>query len=175
MKTNKPKNISEQVLFETNSEQMSYREMSEQEREAVMKTMSDNFDYQDEPKVGIFWYNEETDELFGVSKIEASEIQFISGLKTIKTLHKTWWAKQQMRAKAKHQKASIFMKDYTQIPRGRVFETKDGLFQLMCGSWINEHIIDLVKEEFDLQNVPFEVKIDEHWEIGHGWYEDFEL
>jgi len=38
----------------------------------------------------------------------------------------------------------------------------------MCGSWINEHIIDLVKEEFDLQNIPLEVKTDEHWEIGHG-------
>jgi hypothetical protein len=136
--------------------------------------MADNFGYQDEPKVGIFWYNENDDELFGVNKIEASAIQFNqNGLKTIKTLHKTWWVKQQMRAKAKRQNTSIFMKDYTQVPRGRIFETKEGLFQLMCGSWINEHIIDVIKEEFDLQNVPFEVKIDEHWEIGHGWSEEY--
>jgi hypothetical protein len=33
----------------------------------------------------------------------------------------------------------------------------------------------LVKEEFDLQNVSFEVKVDEHWEIGHGWSEEYEL
>jgi hypothetical protein len=39
----------------------------------------------------------------------------------------------------------------------------------MCGSWIDDHIIDFVKEEFDLKNVQFEIKIDEHWEIGHGW------
>jgi hypothetical protein len=45
----------------------------------------------------------------------------------------------------------------------------------MCGSWINEQIINMVKEEFDLQNVPFEVKIDEHWEIEHGWSEDYEV
>jgi len=155
--------------------QTQYLGMSEQEREAVMKTMSDNFEYQEEPKVGIFWYNDDTDELFGVSKIEASEIQFSqNGLKTIKTLHKAWWTKQNMRAKAKHLNTSVFMKDYTQFKRGRIFETKEGLFQLMCGSWINEHIVNLVKEEFDLQDVPFEVKIDEHWEIGHGWPEDFE-
>ncbi|GMO29134.1 MAG: hypothetical protein Pg6A_17160 [Termitinemataceae bacterium] len=163
-------------LFESVLETTStMREMSGHERAAVIKTMSDNFDFQDEPKVGIFWYDEKTDELFGVSKIEASELQFNdNGLKTIKTLHKTWWAKQQMRAKAKHQYTSVFMKDYTQIPRGRIFETQDGLFQLMCGSWINNHIIDLIKDEFDLQSVPFEKLVDEHWEIGHGWSEEYE-
>jgi hypothetical protein len=155
---------------------MRYREMAEQERSVVMKSMSDNFDFQNEPKVGIFWYDEKSDELFGVTKIEASELQFNNnGLKTVKALHKAWWKKQQMRARAKNQYTSVFMQDYTQIPRGRIFETKDGLFQLMCGSWINEHIVDLVKEEFDLQNTPFEVNVDEHWEIGHGWSEDYEL
>jgi hypothetical protein len=80
-----------------------------------------------------------------------------------------------MQARAKNQYTSVFMQDYTQIPRGRIFETKDGLFRLMCGSWINEHIVDCVKEEFDLQNAPFEVNVDEHWEIGHEWVEDYEL
>jgi hypothetical protein len=152
------------------------REMSEKERNNVMQAMADNFDCQDEPKVGIFWYDAEADELFGVSKIEAAELQFNdNGLKTIKTLHKTWWTKQQMRAKAKRQYTSIFMQDYTQIPRGRIFAASTGLFQLMCGSWITGHIVDLIKEEFDLQHVPFEVNIDEHWEIGHGWSEEYEL
>ena len=147
-----------------------------QEREVIMKTMSDTFDHQDEPKVGIFWYDESAGELFGVSKIGVSELRFNNnGLKTIGILHKTWWAKQQMRAKAKHQLSSVFMKDYTQIPRGRIFQTKDNCFQLMCGSWINENIVELVKEEFDLQNTQFEVKIDKHWEIGHGWSEEYDL
>jgi hypothetical protein len=138
--------------------------------------MSDNFDFQNEPKVGIFWYDEKSDELFGVTKIEASELQFNNnGLKTVRALHKAWWKRRQMQARAKNQYTSVFMQDYTQIPRGWIFETKDGLFQLMCGSWINEHIVDLVKEEFDLQNAPFEVNVDEHWEIGHGWSEDYEL
>jgi hypothetical protein len=32
----------------------------------------------------------------------------------------------------------------------------------MCGSWITEDIVGLVKDEFDLQNVPFEVNVDEY-------------
>ena len=149
--------------------------MSEQERKIVMKTMSDNIANQDEPKVGIFWYNEDTDELFGINKIEASDLQFnYNGLKTIKTLHKSLWQKEKNKAVSKGKDPGIFIKDYTQVPRGRIFQRKDGIFQLMCGSWINEHIIDLVKEEFDLNTVKIEIKIDEHWEIGHGWSEDYE-
>ena len=168
--------IFEQVLSETNSESIHYKEMSEQEREAVMKTMVENFDYQDEPKVGIFWYDENNDKLFGVTKIEASEIQFnFNGFKTIKTLHKTWWQREKNRCLSKGEDIGIFNIDYTQVPRGRIFQDKNGTFQLMCGSWINEHIIDLVKEEFDLQNVLLEVNKDEHWEIGHGWSEEYGL
>ena len=151
-----------------------YREMSKQEQKAVMKTMSDNFEHQDEPKVGIFWYDEEKDELFGVSKIEASDLQFnINDLKTIKTLHKTWWQKQKNKAISKGEDPGIFKKEYTLVPRGRIFQRKDGVFQLMCGSWINDHIESLVKDEFDLQNVLFEKIVDEHWEIGHGWSEEY--
>jgi hypothetical protein len=150
------------------------REITGHERKAVIEAMSDNFDFQDEPKVGIFWYDEKNDELFGVSKINAGDLRFNSnGLKTISVLHKAWWQKEKNKALSKGKDPGIFKRDYTQIPRGRIFETKNGLFQLMCGSWINDHVADLVKEEFDLQNAPFEVNIDEHWEIGHGWNEEF--
>jgi len=166
--------IFEYVLSETNSENIRYKEMSEQEKEVVMETMSENFDYQDEPKVGIFWYDEKTDSLFGVNKSFAGELQYnFNGLKTVRILHKQWWQKEKNKRLSKGEDIGIFSVDYTQIPRGRIFQYKNGTFQLMCGSWINEHIIDLVKEEFDLQNVPLEVKKDEHWEIGHGWSEEY--
>ena len=136
--------------------------------------MSDNFENQEEPKVGIFWYDEKKDELFGVTAAYADQLPFNSnGLKTERTLHKTWWKKQQERAKAKNSNAGIFAQEYTQIPRGRIFQRNNGTFELMCGSWINEHIVELVKEEFNLKNVPLEVKIDTHWEIGHGWSEEY--
>jgi hypothetical protein len=75
----------------------------------------------------------------------------------------------------KGENPGIFSADYTQIPRGRIFQYIDRTFRLMCGNWINDHIIDLIKEEFNLQNVSFEVNIDGHWEIGYGWSEDYEL
>ena len=149
-------------------------EMSASERKDVIASMSDNFDSQNNPKVGIFWYNEESDELFGITAIDANELSFDDhGRKTLGTLHKTWWKKQHERAKTKNQLASIFMQDYTQIPRGRIFQRKDGTFELMCGSWINEHIVELIKDEFNLRNVPMEVIVDTHWEIGHGWSEEY--
>ena len=74
----------------------------------------------------------------------------------------------------------VFKNDYTSIPRGRIWEKKtdDGsIFQLMTGSWIRdfgqENIEALVKDEFNLQNVPFEVVADVHWDIGHGWSEEY--
>ncbi len=150
--------------------------MTELERQTVIQAMADNFDNQNDPKVGIFWYDKESDELFGVSKINANELQFNSnGLKTISTLHKSWWQSQKNKAISKGKALGIFKKDYTLIPRGRIFQRKDGVFQLMCGSWINDDIENLVKEEFDLQTVQFERIIDEHWEIGHGWSEEYQL
>lgn len=147
--------------------------LSKEARKSVIQSMADNFDAQDEPKVGIFWYDSDSDELFGVTAVEACDIPFDSqGRKTVRMLHKTWWKKQQQRAKAKGQEDGKFITDYTQIPRGKIFQTKSGVFELMCGSWITESIIDLVKDEFNLYGIQLEVKIDTHWEIGHGWNEE---
>jgi hypothetical protein len=162
-------------IFKDALKENKVREMSEKERKDIINSMSDNFTSQDDPKVGIFWYLPEEDELFGVNKINAEEIQFNSnGIKTISVLHKNWWQKQKNRLISKNKELGIFNKDYTDIPRGRVFQRKDGIFQLMCGSWITDDIEEMIKEEFDLQNVPYERIIDEHWEIGHGWSEEFQ-
>jgi hypothetical protein len=149
--------------------------MTSAERKTVIQCMADHFDNQNDPKVGIFWYDEKNDELFGVTKINADELQFNSkGLKTISTLHKSWWQSQQKRIIAKKKPLGMFQQDYTMIQRGRIFQRNDGIFQLMCGSWINDNIENLVKEEFDLQTVQLERIIDEHWEIGHGWSEEYQ-
>ncbi|GHU95987.1 hypothetical protein FACS1894156_6430 [Bacteroidia bacterium] len=146
--------------------------MTQEQKTAVMQTMRDSMDEQDKPKVGIFWYDPQTDELFGVTKINAQDLQFDhNGLKTVSSLHRDWWKKQQMRAKAKGQLSSIYLADYTKVPRGRIFQTKDEAFQIMCGSWVNDQIVELVTDEFDLQEQSVSVVIDEHWEIGHGWSE----
>jgi len=151
--------------------------MSKNERKDVISSMSDSFDIQNDPMVGIFWYDNIEDELFGVTSAIASELSFnTNGKKTVGTLHKTWWKRQQEREKAKGKLSKKFLKDYTMIPRGRIFQNEnDKNFDLMCGSWINDHIIKLVKKEFNLQNVILNVIVDSHWEIGHGWSEEQDL
>ncbi|GHT17952.1 hypothetical protein FACS189429_3230 [Bacteroidia bacterium] len=150
--------------------------MNKEERENMMQLMKDNFEYQEEPKLGIFWYNAAEDVLFGVVKADARDVQFVGKMerKTVSSLHKSWWTKQKMRYRTGREKNKIFETDYAQIPRGRIFQRKaDGVFEVMCGSWMNEHILDLVTDEFDLQTQKVETVIDEHWEIGHGWSGDF--
>jgi hypothetical protein len=80
-----------------------------------------------------------------------------------------------MRDKSKGNLRSIFLSDYTKFPRGRIFQTKENQFQIMCGSWMNDHIKDLVVDEFDLQSQNVAVVVDEHWDIGHGWSDEFSL
>ena len=63
--------------------------MSAAERKGVIASMSENFDNQEDPQVGIFWYDENNDELFGVTATYADQIPFNSnGKKTERTLHK---------------------------------------------------------------------------------------
>jgi hypothetical protein len=148
--------------------------MSAAERRDVIAAMAENFDSQDEPKVGFFWYDPKEDELFGVNSELASNIAFNkNGMKTLGKLHKDWWKKEEMRARAKGKNDSIFLADYTQIPRGRVFEKEGKGFQIMCGNWMNERIKEMVVTEFDLQGQNVEIVVDTHWEIGRGWSDEF--
>ena len=45
-----------------------------------------------------------------------------------------------------------FKGDYTQVPRGRVFQFEDGTFVVFTGDWINNYpdVKSLILEEFDL-------------------------
>jgi hypothetical protein len=149
--------------------------MSTQEHQEMMQLMEDNFDYQQEPKLGIFWYDKKEDALFGIVKSDARDVAYVGNMarKTVSSLHKSWWTKQKMRYRAGKEKNNIYETDYTKIPRGRIFQRKaDNVFEIMCGSWITPHMMELVIEEFDLQDQTVETVIDEHWEIGHGWSGD---
>lgn len=142
-------------------------EQLEEEHRRSIETMRDFVDSQDEPKVGIFWYDRKTNSLFGVAKVEAMDLAFNhNGMKTIRTLHKALWKKELMK------KNPLFRGDYTLVPRGRIFEAEDRGFQIKIGSWIKEpwaeNVIDLVTTEFDLQQANAEVVIDYHWDIGQG-------
>ena len=134
----------------------------------IMESMLANMDYQDDPKVGIFWYNPSKRKLFGVRSAIASSLPFRLGKRTTAELHKSVWAKEHYRGSA-----DFRGKDYTLRHRGRIFEFKDDGFHLFIGSWFNcpekEHILDLIKTEFDLHKVDLKIIEDEHWDIGNGW------
>lgn len=155
---------------------------SSQEHSNVINLMK-GFMNNENPKVGIFWYNYVDNTLFGVEKGDVELYNDQGNIITYPKLHKTYWQKQHHRAVAKNDINSIFYKEhnYTLIPRGRIF-LENGIFYVNVGSWINgevngqncidkDKLRDLIVDEFNLPN-DFIFRVDHHWNIGHGWSED---
>lgn len=150
----------------------------EQEHDELIEIMAGFMD-NGKPKVGIFWYDIADNSLFGVEKTDADKAIFINGKATINKLHKTYWQKQHHRATAKGDTTSIFYTEsnYTMIPRGRIFQNEaDGKFQVYVGHWLNsidlEKFREILEDEFNLPS-DFEFVVDVHWDLGHGWSEEF--
>lgn len=140
---------------------------------AFREIMAQSIDEQDDPYVGMFWYDTEKQELFGVRSALAQDRPFTQcnlfnkKAKTCSPLHEAVWKKEFHRKKDPR-----FFGDYTKVPRGRVFEVEDQGFVVCTGSWINDfpEAKDEILFEFQLpENTQF--VIDQHWELGHGWSE----
>ncbi|MBQ9471240.1 MAG: hypothetical protein IJU72_09870 [Bacteroidales bacterium] len=115
---------------------------------------------------------------FGVEKEDADRAFFINGRATIGKLHKSYWQKQHHRAVAKGDERSIFYQErnYTMIPRGCVFlDEVSERFYVCVGSWLHdvneEQFRVLLEDEFNLP-IDFDLVVDEHWDLGHGWSEE---
>lgn len=127
------------------------------------------------PELGIFWYDTKNDELFGDRSFECDTVPFRSdGSRTYNKLHKDVWNRESYKARAQG-RATKFSGDYTQIPRGRIFQYDDGHFEVMVGSWINNYpsVKQLVIDRFDLPPDDTQFVVDSHWELGHGWSDEF--
>lgn len=143
----------------------------------LIETMRNFFD--DEPQVGIFWYDIHSNQLFGVEKDDAAKYIQKNGDGTLPKLHRSYWKKQHYRAISRNNVDSIFYKEdnYTLIPRGIVFVKSNGDLFVTVGDWIYnaniniEDLRDLIADTFNLPD-NFEIVIDEHWNIGNGWNED---
>ena len=151
------------------------RHSTPNEHNDFMKIMSEGL-HNEDPKVGIFWYNPQRNELFGVVALSLDD-QNVSDCpngKTCKILHKKKWQQEFRKLKYKEKKENTFpyIGAYENKPRGRVFY-KDNKFLITVGSWINENenykAIDLVENEFNLTNEDTEIVEDSHWDIGSGW------
>lgn len=130
------------------------RQSTVDEHNDFINIMSEGLHNKD-PKVGIFWYNPQKNELFGVVNLSLGDEEY-----------------RRLKYKEKQENTFPYIGAYENKPRGRVFY-KDNKFLITVGSWINENenykIIDLVEKEFDLTNEDTEIVEDSHWDIGSGW------
>ncbi len=138
---------------------------------AFRDVMAYNNEFQDDPEVGLFWYDIENDDLFGVYSILADDAiyyhsdYFHSNTRTCKPLHYSIWQKEYNKGKDDR-----FQQEYTSVPRGRVFEVENRGFVVCVGKWINDYpqAKNLILYEFQLPDNT-EFIIDSHWDLGHGW------
>ena len=151
------------------------QEASKQDYAQMIRLMEANRGHGEDPKVGIFWYNEAWKELFGVvthpvrdyTRANASD-----GRITCSEMHEDVWKKEYNRQKHHGDGKGPFIGAYENKPRGRVFYLMDeDRFVVMTGKWLEEHpeARQLILEEFDIpaHKTSFEYAI--HWDIGQRW------
>jgi len=147
------------------------------EHEILMNGMRTTKDAQNEPKVGLFWYNPERNVLVGVQSAFASELPFNSkGNKTLKILHDTSWESVRQNAIAIGSTDEIWDEEsYMMVPRGRVFQravpgSDAGYYRICVGSWIRDYprACELIVKAFNLGNSEYDIEHDEHWDVGRG-------
>lgn len=148
---------------------------SENDINALKELMQANIEYQDEPEVGIFWYDVDADDLFGVKSASVSDVDYYQSnlfnckVKTCRPLHYKVWEKEYFRGKDNR-----FRGDYTLVPRGRIFFVEGRGPVVVVGNWINDYpsAKTMILDEFNLPE-DTEFMIDEHWDLGHGWSDKF--
>ena len=148
---------------------------SPEDERAVMEQMSGNRGKDGDPKVGIFWYNRATNQLFGVvshlvsdyTKANASD-----GRITCSEMHEDIWKKEFYKQRYQHGGIGPFIGAYQDKPRGRVFyHMEDGTYEVAVGKWIEEYpqAYDLILKEFNLPADKTSAKYAYHWDIGQSW------
>ena len=143
-------------------------------RNRFIANMAEHLDDDITPKVGIFWYASQLKELFGIVKYDYDDEDLKSshGLITCSELHKYIWKKRYNHQKFRNDGKGLYIGDYKDKPRGRIFyDVELDEFIICVGSWINDfpEAKRLILKEFNLRNEFYKFKIDPHWEIGAGW------
>lgn len=100
--------------------------------EAIIETMKNDFEYSEKehPQIGIFWYDTNNNQLFGINKMDEELKDFVKNsdnedVKSYPKMHKQIWKKESFRGRDKR-----FVGDYTLIPRGRVSYIKNRVYSI---------------------------------------------
>jgi hypothetical protein len=168
---------SEQSPSEVSQPQVEVGHFSEEELDNAMRLMSSNRGKDDEPKVGIFWYSPQRNELFGVRSHRASEYVKANSCSEFGTIscsemHEDVWKKEFHRQKYKNGGIGPYVGAYEMSPRGRIFYNPDtDEYTIAVGSWIQQYpqAVALIEEEFNLGATKHMVKTAHHWDIGQKW------
>lgn len=142
-----------------------------------MNLMASNRGKDDEPKVGIFWYDPRHNDLFGVRSHRVSDYLKANsrsefGSISCSEMHEDVWKKEYHRQKYKNGGVGPYTGAYEMVPRGRIFYNPDTqVFTIAVGSWIDQYpqAVPLIVEEFNLQGTNYVVKTATHWDIGQKW------
>lgn len=148
---------------------------SKQDEQSVMRQMAANRGKDGEPKVGIFWYNRATNQLFGVISHQVSDYTKANasdGRITCSEMHEDVWKKEFYKQRYQHGGQGPFIGAYQDKPRGRVFyHMDDGTYEVAVGKWIEEYpqAYELILKEFNLPPEKTKAMYAVHWDIGHSW------
>lgn len=124
----------------------------------LLETMRSHFDNED-PCVGIFWYDSKNNKLFGVRKQIPKETKDFKHNKThisCDNLHKYVWKKEFNKQKFKNNGIGPFKGDWKDTERGRIFyDVENDIYKIYVGSWIKDYndAIDLIVDEFHLNQL----------------------
>lgn len=151
--------------------------LSGKELDEAMRLMESNRGKDQEPKVGIFWYSPQLNDLFGVRSHRVSDYvkpnantEF--GTVSCSEMHEDVWKKEYHRQKYKNGGVGPFTGAYEMVPRGRIFYNPNTkVFTIAVGSWIEQYpqAVPLIVDEFNLNDTTYEVKTAHHWDIGQKW------
>jgi len=158
-------------------EKVEVKQFSDEELDEAMRLMESNRGKDDEPKVGIFWYDPRKNDLFGVRSHRVSDYVKANsrsefGSISCSEMHEDVWKKEFHRQKYKNGGIGPFTGAYEMVPRGRIFyNPEDDEFTIAVGSWIEQYpqAVVLIEEEFNLKDTKHEVKTAHHWDIGQRW------
>ena len=162
---------------EVSSAAVEVGQFSDDELDDAMRLMASNRGKDDEPKVGIFWYSPQRNELFGVRSHRASEYVKSNSRSEFDTvscseMHEDVWKKEFHRQKYKNGGLGPYVGAYEMTPRGRIFYNPDAdEYTIAAGSWIQQYpqAVELIEEEFNLRDTKHSVKTAHHWDIGQKW------
>lgn len=140
----------------TSSSEVQQTEYTEDEYRHVLAQMEANRGKGETPKVGIFWYSVGRDELFGVVSHpvdDYSQANASDGRITCSELHEDIWKKEFYRQRYKSSGSGLFVGQYQDKPRGRVFyNINEDRFEVACGKWLQDypHVYEMILREFNL-------------------------